>query len=248
MPNKTIVATGVLAVAGGSIITGVSASAQVPTRDGGGGSHSRNAFFNHHRNWNGNENSAFNHVRLRLHNRNNNIAVARTPGARGRHAEIVEVVRGPRVARAAASPCIAAETSPGGSPTKWVALTQNGQLFLASVRSVPAPPAPPTPMVLSPFTNISSFFPDKTPACVALSNSGNRLNITVIGTNGVVEERDCTVTPAGTIPVPATDCTPVLTIRFRTTLAQAFSASRRAGTEGAGAAIRPQRDFEGPGR
>ena len=242
MPNKTIVATGVLAVAGGSIITGVSASAQVPTRDGGGGSHSRSAFFNHHRNWNGNENSAFNHVRLRLHNRNNNIAVARTPGARGRHVDVVEVVKGPRVARAAASPCIAAETSPGESATKWVALTQNGQLFLASVRSVP------TPELLSPFTNISSFFPDKTPACVALSNSGNRLNITVIGTNGVVEERDCRVSPLGTIPVAATDCTPVLTIRFRTTLAQAFSASRRAGTEGVGAAIRPQRDFEGPGR
>jgi hypothetical protein len=33
----------------------------------------------HTRNWNGTENESFNHIRLHLNNRNNNIAVARNP-------------------------------------------------------------------------------------------------------------------------------------------------------------------------
>lgn len=85
----------------------------------------------------------------------------------------------------------------------------------------------PTPVVLSPFTSINFLFPDKTPACVALSDSGNRLEITVLGTNGQVEESDCTVTPAGTIPTAA-DCTAPITIPFTTPLASTFAANRQA--------------------
>jgi hypothetical protein len=36
-------------------------------------------FGDHTRNWSGTENESFNHIRLNLHNRNNNIAVARNP-------------------------------------------------------------------------------------------------------------------------------------------------------------------------
>jgi hypothetical protein len=260
MPKKTIAATGMLAVAGSGLLTSVPASAQVPTWDGccgGGSSHSRSGFFNQHRNrsFNANENDAFNRIRLRIHNRNNNIAVARSRAVRER--EAIEAIegpqgpegprgpRGPRGASGAAGPCIAAETAPGESPTKWVALTRNGRLFLASV----ATRAQPNPEVLSPFTNISSLFPDKRPACVALSNQGNRLHITVLGTNGRVEERECRVREAGTIPTAA-DCTPTLTIPFGPTLAQAFAASRQAAAEGISpvrAAIQPQA-IEGPGQ
>ena len=41
----------------------------------------------HTRNWNGTENGSFNHIRLRIHNRNNNIAVARNPHREERREE-----------------------------------------------------------------------------------------------------------------------------------------------------------------
>ncbi|GLY83575.1 hypothetical protein [Actinoallomurus iriomotensis] len=85
MFKQIIAAGGVLAAAAtGVALTGGIASAS-PTWGGCcSSSHSRSAFFQSHRNrnWSGNENEHFNHIRLRLHNRNNNIAVARTPEQR----------------------------------------------------------------------------------------------------------------------------------------------------------------------
>jgi hypothetical protein len=82
--KKTCVASGMLiATAAGAILTSVPALAGVPAWGGGGGccssgSHSRFGHFSHNRSWNGSENEGLNHIRLRIHNRNNNIAVART--------------------------------------------------------------------------------------------------------------------------------------------------------------------------
>jgi hypothetical protein len=82
--KKTCVASGMLiATAAGAILTSVPAFAGVPTWGGGGGgccasSNSRFGHFSHNRSWNGNENEGTNHIRLRIHNRNNNIATART--------------------------------------------------------------------------------------------------------------------------------------------------------------------------
>ena len=45
---------------------------------------------NKNRNWNGTENEGFNHIRLRLHNRNNNIAVARNDQERSERPLIIK--------------------------------------------------------------------------------------------------------------------------------------------------------------
>jgi hypothetical protein len=93
MLTRISVATGVLlSAAAGALISSMPASAQVPTWGGGGccsSSHSR--FFEHHRNqnWSGNENEGLNRIRLRIHNRNNNIAVARVPQERDNRPEII---------------------------------------------------------------------------------------------------------------------------------------------------------------
>jgi hypothetical protein len=70
-----------IATTAGTIVTSLPAFA-TPSWGGGGSccSSSHSNWFHHarNRNWNGSENSSFNHIRLRIHNRNNNIAVART--------------------------------------------------------------------------------------------------------------------------------------------------------------------------
>ena len=69
---KKTCATGVLALtaAAGALLTSSPASAQVPTWGGG-------CCTSRHRNFNFNNNEVFNHVSVRVHNRNNNIAIAR---------------------------------------------------------------------------------------------------------------------------------------------------------------------------
>jgi hypothetical protein len=80
MLKKTIVAGGMLiAAAAGAIITAVPASATPTLGSGCASSCSGFGHFSRNRAWNGSENENFNHIRLRIHNRNNNIAVAR-PG------------------------------------------------------------------------------------------------------------------------------------------------------------------------
>ena len=77
MLSKMTLASSVLvATAAGIVMSSVPSFAQVLT---GGCASSCSSFghFNRNRSWNGSENEGFNHVRLRLHNRNNNIAVAR---------------------------------------------------------------------------------------------------------------------------------------------------------------------------
>jgi hypothetical protein len=79
--KKTCVTGGMLiATAAGAIIAGAPAFAAAPT----GGSCSSSCFGSgtHNRSWNGTENEGFNHIRLHLRNRNNNIAVARPGGRR----------------------------------------------------------------------------------------------------------------------------------------------------------------------
>ncbi len=85
MLKKTCATGGlVLAAAAGALFTSSPVSAQVPTWGGGCcGSHFRSFSRHHNSNWNGNENSSLNHIRLHINNRNNNIAVARTGRDRG---------------------------------------------------------------------------------------------------------------------------------------------------------------------
>ena len=83
MLKKTIAASGILAAAAtGAILASQPASAQIPAWGGGGCCSSHSGFFHgshtRNHNWSGNENEGLNHIRLRIHNRNNNIAVART--------------------------------------------------------------------------------------------------------------------------------------------------------------------------
>jgi hypothetical protein len=72
---KKTCATGVVALAAtaGALVTSSPASAQARTW-GGGGCCSR---FSHHRNFNFNQNDIFTDIPIRVHNRNNNIAIAR---------------------------------------------------------------------------------------------------------------------------------------------------------------------------
>ena len=79
MLKKTCVAGGMLiATTAGAIITSLPALAATPSWGGGCCSSSRFGHFSHNRSWNGNENEGLNRIILRLNNRNNNIAVART--------------------------------------------------------------------------------------------------------------------------------------------------------------------------
>lgn len=251
MRKRTIMATGVLAAAGGGLLTSLPASAHVPGRDGWGpSSHSRSAFFHHHRNrnWNGNENESFNHIRLRIHNRNNNIAVARSravqgatgptgptgptggTGATGPTGPTGTGATGPTGptgptgatgATGAAGPCIAAETAPGESNRKWVAVTRNGQVQIALVDTSGQTPT------VRPFLPIADIF-TVTPACVALSNTGNRLQVTVLGTNGAVQETECPITGNTPATQPPASCAGLTTIPFTTALAETFEANHQA--------------------
>jgi hypothetical protein len=79
--KKTCVASGMLiATAAGAILTSLPAFAAAPSWGGGccSSSHSRYGHFSHNRSWNGSENQGYNHIRLHLKNKNNNVAVART--------------------------------------------------------------------------------------------------------------------------------------------------------------------------
>jgi hypothetical protein len=78
--KKTCMAGGMLiATAAGAIITSLPAFAAAPSWGGCcSSSHSGFGHFSRNQSWNGSENESFNHIRLRVHNRNNNIAVART--------------------------------------------------------------------------------------------------------------------------------------------------------------------------
>jgi hypothetical protein len=71
--KKTAVTGGLLiTAAAGALVTTCTPVFAAPT----------NLISDHSRNWNGSENEGYNHIRLRIHNRNNNIAVARTPQRR----------------------------------------------------------------------------------------------------------------------------------------------------------------------
>jgi hypothetical protein len=73
--KKTAVTGGLLiTVAAGALVTTCSPAFAAPTH----------LVSDHTRNWNGTENESFNHIRLHIRNRNNNIAVARTPQQRER--------------------------------------------------------------------------------------------------------------------------------------------------------------------
>jgi hypothetical protein len=75
--KKTAVTGGLLiAAAAGALVTTCSpAFAAAPSH----------LVSDHTRNWNGSENENLNHIRLHIRNRNNNIAVARTPQRERRH-------------------------------------------------------------------------------------------------------------------------------------------------------------------
>jgi len=73
--KKTAVTGLLITAAAGAIVTTYTPAFAAPTH----------LITDHTRNWNGSENNGYNHIRLRLHNRNNNVAVARTP----RHAPTV---------------------------------------------------------------------------------------------------------------------------------------------------------------
>jgi hypothetical protein len=68
--KKTALTGGLLiAAAAGALVTTCSPAFAAPTH----------LVSDHTSNWNGSENEGLNHIRLHLRNRNNNIAVARTP-------------------------------------------------------------------------------------------------------------------------------------------------------------------------
>ena len=69
MLKKTAVTGGLLITAAAGALVTCSPALAAPTH----------LVSNHNRNWNGSENEGFNHIRLHIRNRNNNIAVARTP-------------------------------------------------------------------------------------------------------------------------------------------------------------------------
>jgi hypothetical protein len=74
--KKTAVTGGLLiAAAAGALVTTCSPAFAAPTH----------LVSDHTRNWNGSENENLNHIRLHIRNRNNNIAVARTPQRERRH-------------------------------------------------------------------------------------------------------------------------------------------------------------------
>lgn len=153
----------------------------------GGSSHSRNGFWQHHRNrnWNGNDNQDSNHIRARVRNRNNDIAVARARP--NRRAEEVAVV-----AAAAAARCI--DSAVQGN-TKFVAVTQNGQIFVQEVTLTPTPTPSFWQNTTAVFTNP---FPGFTPACVSVTVMGDNLHVSALGADGRVLQAACTVNPPPT--------------------------------------------------
>ena len=73
MLKKTAATGGLLiAVAAGALVTCSPAFAAPAVL----GSSQTHLVSNHSRNWNGTENQNFNHIWLRIHNKNNNVAVA----------------------------------------------------------------------------------------------------------------------------------------------------------------------------
>ena len=135
---------------------------------------------------------------------------------------------GPTGPSGAAGPCIAAETAPGESNRKWVAVTRNGQVLIALVDTSGQTPT------VRPFTPLSnSVFPTGfVPSCVALSNTGNRLQVTVLGADGGVQESECPITGNTPATQPPASCGQSISIPFTTFLARAFVANRRAAAAG----------------
>jgi hypothetical protein len=132
----------------------------------------------HNRNWNGTENEELNHTRLKLRNRNNDIAVARARPANQNNA--------------AAARCI--DSAVQGN-SKFVAVTQNGQIFVQEVTLTPTP----TPSFWQNATAaFTTTFPGFTPTCVTVTVMGNNLHITAIGADGRVLQTACTVNPPPT--------------------------------------------------
>jgi hypothetical protein len=84
--KKTAAAGGLLiATAAGALVTCSPAFAE-PALTGSSVTH---LLSNHNRNWNGSENESVNRIRLRIHNRNNNIAVARVPQERDNRPQVI---------------------------------------------------------------------------------------------------------------------------------------------------------------
>lgn len=207
MPKKTIMATGLLiAAAAGGVVTGPSASAKV--RTDGGSSHNRHNFWQHHRNrnWNGNDNDELNHIRGRIHNRNNDIAVARA--------------RPNRRAQEAVGRCI--DSAVQGN-TKFVAVTQNGQIFVQEVTLTPTPTPSFWQNTTAVFTNP---FPGFTPSCVSVTVMGDNLHVSALGEDGRVLQAACMVNPPPT-EFPASCGAP---IDLGTPPSALLATSRMAGT------------------
>src|SRR5262249_50187887 len=76
------------------------------------------------------------------------------------------------------------------------------------------------------------FPPGFVPSCVALSNTGNRLQVTALGADGSVQESECPITGNTPATQPPASCGQSITIPFTATLARAFMANRRAAAAG----------------
>jgi hypothetical protein len=109
--------------------------------------------------------------------------------------------------------------------TKFVALTRNGQVFVAQVDLTPTP-------VSQGFQNATSAltqppFQGFSPVCATVTVQGNNLHITALGTNNQVIETACTVNPLP-IQFPA-DCSVPIVVGASPTLMSAFARSHAAG-------------------
>jgi hypothetical protein len=219
MHKTTIVAAGMLAAAGGSVITSLPASAHVSTRDGwgpGGGSHSRTSSFHrhHNRNWNANENRHFNSIRVPIRDRNNVINVAR--GA----AQGPTGPTGPAGATGATGPTGATGATGPTGPTvcidtarrgndKEVVVVRNGQVFGERVDDGPGGPA-----VIPPGFLPINVFGGATITCASVTQQGGGesggVSVTVQTSTGRILETICTAANFPATCSPAADITDLL--------------------------------------
>ena len=146
----------------------------------GGASHSRQKSWQHNRNrnWNGDENQDLSHTRLRLHNRNNDIAVARARPENARN----------NVHRVAAA-CLDSATLEN---REFVGVARNGQILIQEVTLTPNP----TPSFWRNSTGaFTTAFPGFTPVCVDLSITEASLQVIALGADGRVLQTACTINP-----------------------------------------------------